>query len=222
MASELSRTPKNPRTRLGQLDSDPPDHPLTARVMVNRIWQYHFGRGIVATPNDFGRMGQRPSAIRNCSITWRIVSSTAAGAGSRLHRMILLSSTYRQSSRSPMRASAVEKDPDNRLLWKFPRRRLEAEEIRDAMLAVSGRLNLKAGGPSVMVPVDQELVELALQAVAVGGDARRRGARSPQRLSGRQAQSAAAVHGSLRSRRTCRSVAPAASRARMRRRRWNC
>jgi hypothetical protein len=77
-----------------------------------------------------------------------------------IHREILLSSTYRQASRSPLAKVAEEKDPENKLLWKFSRRRLEAEEIRDAMLSVSGVLNLKQGGPSIIVPVDQELINL--------------------------------------------------------------
>ena len=71
-----------------------------------------------------------------------------------LHRMILLSSTYQQASDSPLEKAAMEKDSENALLWKFSRRRLEAEEIRDSMLAISGRLNLKQGGPSVLVPID--------------------------------------------------------------------
>jgi hypothetical protein len=136
-----------------------PEHPLTARVAANRIWQYHFGRGIVATPNDFGRMGTRPShpelldylANRFVENGWRWKP---------LHREILLSSTYRQSGVSPVASAATEKDPENKLLWHFARRRLEAEEIRDAMLAVSGVLNDRQGGPSVIVPVDKELTNL--------------------------------------------------------------
>jgi hypothetical protein len=136
-----------------------PDHPLTARVAVNRLWGYHFGRGIVSTPNDFGRMGARPShpelldylANRFVENGWKWKP---------LHREILLSSTYRQSGQSPLAATAHEKDPENKLLWKFSRRRLDAEEIRDAMLFVSGLLNPKQGGPSIIVPVDQELVNL--------------------------------------------------------------
>ena len=135
--------------------------------MVNRIWQYHFGRGIVSTPNDFGRMGTRPSNPE--LLDWLANRFVEGGWKMKpLHRMILLSSAYRQSSHSPIEKVAMEKDPENALLWKFNRRRLEAEEIRDAMLAVSGRLNLKAGGPSVMVPIDPELV-LRSEAPAVLG-----------------------------------------------------
>jgi hypothetical protein len=113
----------------------------------------------VATANDFGVNGEEPShaelldylANRLIDYDWHLKP---------IHRMILLSSTYRQSSRSPLTATAMRIDPQDRLLWHFPRRRLAAEEIRDAMLAVSGQLNLMAGGPSVMVPVDQELIDL--------------------------------------------------------------
>ncbi len=145
-----------PRLKLAEWIVDPAN-PLTARVMANRVWQYHFGRGIVATPNDFGLMGSRPSnrelldwlADRFVEDGWKLKP---------LHRMILLSSAYQQSSISPMEKEATDKDADNALVCKFSHRRLEAEEIRDAMLAVSGRMNLKAGGPSYMVPIDPELV----------------------------------------------------------------
>ena len=149
---------KTPRTELANWVVSP-DNPLTARVAVNRVWHYHFGRGIVATPNDFGRMGTRPSHPELLDY----LAQEFIGAGWRwkpIHRMILLSNTYRQASRSPMEEAAQQKDPENKLLWKFSRRRLEAEELRDAMLAISGKLNVKAGGPSVIVPVDQELVNL--------------------------------------------------------------
>jgi hypothetical protein len=136
-----------------------PDNPLTARVMVNRIWQYHFGRGIVSTANDFGRMGGKPShpelldylANQYIANGWRMKL---------LHRMILLSSAYQQASESPLENIAREKDAENSLLWKFNKRRLEAEEIRDSMLAISGKLNEKMGGPSVLVPIDQDLVKM--------------------------------------------------------------
>ncbi len=137
------------------------DNPLTARVMVNRIWHYHFGRGIVATPNDFGRMGSRPTHPE--LLDWLANEFVSSGwSVKHIHRLILESNTYRQSSAMPRdtayRAMVTEKDPDNKLLWRANRRRLEAEEIRDSILAVSGRLNLKEGGPSVMVPIEKELV----------------------------------------------------------------
>ncbi|MBI4664355.1 MAG: DUF1553 domain-containing protein [Verrucomicrobia bacterium] len=263
---ELPPDTEHPKTALARWIADP-ENPLTARVMANRIWQYHFGQGLVKTPNDFGKNGDRPShpelldylARQFIENGWRMKP---------IHRMILLSSVYRQSSmvaqsdREPGRdpfhhdtdfsangtprfksvaprwgktvtlhseerlaltpalspreressGSAVGQsgdgeqdfdggnglpllrgegrgegkddaglhrdlparegaasvrthsgepgavDPENRLLWRFNRRRLDAEEIRDAMLSVSGRLNRKAGGPSVLLPVDPELV----------------------------------------------------------------
>jgi Protein of unknown function (DUF1549)/Protein of unknown function (DUF1553) len=145
-----------PRLKLAEWITDPAN-PLTARVMVNRIWEYHFGRGIVATPNDFGRMGMRPSNPE--LLDWLTSRFVEGGWKLRpIHRMILLSSAYQQSDLSPLEKAAAEKDSEDALLWKFNHRRLEAEEIRDAMLAVSGRLNGKAGGPSVMTPIDKELV----------------------------------------------------------------
>jgi hypothetical protein len=148
----------NPRLKLANWIADPAN-PLTARVMVNRIWQYHFGRGIVSTPNDFGRMGGRPSnpdlldylANQYVASGWRMKP---------LHRMILLSNAYQQASESPIETLAMQKDSENSLLWKFSRRRLEAEEIRDSMLAISGRLNQKPGGPSVLIPIDPDLVKM--------------------------------------------------------------
>jgi hypothetical protein len=137
-----------------------PDNPLTARVMTNRVWHYHFGRGIVATPNDFGRMGARPKNRE--LLDWLTNDFVASGWSLKhLHRRILLSNTYQQDWRNPaVERKAAALDPENDLLWKFSRRRLTAEEIRDSMLAVSGRLNLKAGGPSVIVPADPELIKL--------------------------------------------------------------
>jgi hypothetical protein len=114
--------------------------------MVNRVWQYHFGRGIVGTANDFGRMGTRPSHPE--MLDWLANRYIEGGWKMKpIHRMILLSSAYRQSSRSAIEKIAEEKDAENTLLWKFNRRRMEAEEIRDAMLAASGSLNEKQGGP---------------------------------------------------------------------------
>ncbi|MSV30287.1 MAG: DUF1553 domain-containing protein [Bryobacterales bacterium] len=155
-APELQADAKHPRTELAKWISDP-ENPLTARVMVNRIWHHHFGRGIVATPNDFGRMGERPS---HPELLDYLANEFVSGGFSvkKIHRLILMSNTYQQVSSTPAAGIAGEKDPENKLLWKFSRRRLEAEEIRDAMLAVSGKLEKRAGGPSVLVPIDQGLV----------------------------------------------------------------
>ncbi len=151
-------TAPNPRTRLANWLADPAN-PLTARVMVNRLWQYHFGRGIVSTANDFGRMGGQAS---NPELLDYLANQFVEGGWQMksIHRMILLSSAWRQASESPIEKIATEKDADNALVWKFSIRRLEAEEIRDAMLDVSGRLNGKLGGPSVMQPIDQDLVKM--------------------------------------------------------------
>ncbi|MEZ6073264.1 MAG: PSD1 and planctomycete cytochrome C domain-containing protein [Pirellulales bacterium] len=123
-----------------------PDHPLTARVFVNRVWQQHFGRGIVATPNDFGRLGSRPS--HPLLLDWlarRLIDN--AWSVKQLHRLMVTSATYRQSSL--VSEVAAQRDPDGELLSRMPLRRLEAEQIRDAMLAVSGELDDAAGGPAV-------------------------------------------------------------------------
>jgi hypothetical protein len=152
---ELPEDVKQPRAELAKWVTDP-DNPLTARVMVNRIWHYHFGRGIVSTPNDFGRMGTRPSHPELLDYLANEFIQSGYSV-KHMHRLILNSSTYRQTS-STVNEAATGKDPENSLLWKFSRRRLEAEEIRDAMLAGSGTLNPKSGGPSIMVPIDQSLV----------------------------------------------------------------
>ncbi len=120
------------------------ENPLTARVLVNRVWQFHFGAGLVDTPSDFGLRTAEPSHPK--LLDWLATDFIASGWSIKhLHRRILLSQTYQQSSRINPRAEAV--DGDCRLLWRFPSRRLEAEAIRDSILAVNGRLNLKMGGP---------------------------------------------------------------------------
>ena len=166
--------------------------------MVNRIWQYHFGRGIVSTPNDFGRMGTRPSHPE--LLDWLANQFVEGGWKMKpIHRHD--PDDQRLPPEQPIadrEAAAVAKDPENALLWKFNRRRLEAEEIRDSMLAVSGRLNEKSGGPSVLVPIDRELVLMLKRPQSLGDDARQVRARPPHSLPDLQAQSAAAVHGSLR------------------------
>ncbi len=134
-------------------------NPLTTRVIVNRVWQYHFGNGIAGTPNDFGLMGERPSNRE--LLDWLTATFTGADGWSlkKLHKRILLSATYMQSS--DFRADAAELDTDNKLLWRYPRRRLEGEAIRDSMLAVSGLLDPKMGGPGVFphVPTGTEIQE---------------------------------------------------------------
>ena len=121
-----------------------PDNPLTARVMVNRIWQHHFGVGLVPTSANFGAMGERPShpelldflAARFISSGWSVKA---------MHRLIMLSNVYQQNS-APS-AAGLGADPENRLLWRANRRRLEAEAFRDSLFAVAGRLDSPLGGP---------------------------------------------------------------------------
>jgi hypothetical protein len=124
-----------------------PENPLTARVIVNRLWQKHFGAGIVATPSDFGRNGGLPSHPE--LLDWLAVELPARKWSLKaMHRLMVTSATYRQSSHLITEA-AREKDPGNRLLSRMNRRRLEGELMRDAILAVSGRLNPEMGGPGV-------------------------------------------------------------------------
>lgn len=123
-------------------------NPLPARVMVNRVWHYHFGTGIVNSPSDFGFNGDKPSHPE--LLDWLAYQfHEHQGRLKPLHRMIVLSATYRQSSQPDQAAVARNSsiDADNRLLWKAPRRRLEAEAIRDTILSVSGNLDLTMGGP---------------------------------------------------------------------------
>jgi hypothetical protein len=127
-----------------------PGNPLTARLIVNRIWQQHFGRGLAASANDFGHLGERPTHPE--LLDWLAARFLADGGSlKKLHRRILVSATYQQSA-TPARATAERArtaDPENRLLWHARTRRLTAEQIRDSMLAVSGELDLATGGPGV-------------------------------------------------------------------------
>jgi hypothetical protein len=125
-----------------------PDNPLAARVMVNRIWQQHFGRGLVATPSDFGTLGERPSHSE--LLDWLAAEFIESGWSIKhIHRLIVTSATYRQTALRSAPAVALKNDPENRWLWRMNTRRLQAEQIRDAALAASGELDLTAGGPSV-------------------------------------------------------------------------
>ena len=130
-------------------------NPLTARVMVNRIWHYHFGRGLVGTPSDFGVMGERPA---NPALLDYLASAFVESGWSikKMHRLILLSSTYQQSAQ--FNPEAAKADPEDRLLWRYNRHRLEGEAIRDSILEASGRLNLKMGGPGVFPPLPPGVV----------------------------------------------------------------
>lgn len=152
LGSEKPFTKGSGRLELAQAIADP-RNPLTARVMVNRLWQHHFGRGIVSTPSDFGRQGVPPShpelldwlASRFMESGWSVKA---------MHRLIMLSRTYQQASsldgedtsRAGALNAALQKDPDNRLLWRMNPHRLSFEEARDAWLAAAGRLDLRVGG----------------------------------------------------------------------------
>lgn len=133
-----------------------PDHSLTARVMMNRLWHYHFGRGIVATPNDFGRNGQQPT--HPALLDWLATEFVARGWSLKaMHKLMVLSNTYQQASAiDPVKAKL---DPDNKLLWRAPRQRLDAEALRDAILMVSGKLTEQMGGPAVRVPLEPEVYD---------------------------------------------------------------
>jgi hypothetical protein len=136
-----------------------PTNPLTTRVLVNRLWQQHFGMGLVATANDFGLHGDPPShpeLLDHLALRFLREGQSVKA----LHRFLVTSATYRQAVRSPLARIAEARDPENRLLWHHRPQRLDAEALRDAMLAISGRLNRKRGGESVVVPVDDELTAL--------------------------------------------------------------
>ncbi|MBK5293701.1 MAG: DUF1553 domain-containing protein [Acidobacteriia bacterium] len=142
------------RTALARWLSSP-DNPLTARVMVNRIWLHHFGRGISNSPNDFGAMGERPSHRE--LLDWLSAQFVKDGwSMKKMHRRILLSNAWQQSS--AFREDAAAKDSGNKLVWRFNRQRLEGETIRDSMLQVSGLLNAKMGGPGVFPPLPPGVV----------------------------------------------------------------
>jgi mono/diheme cytochrome c family protein len=130
-----------------------PNHPLTARVMVNRIWQYHFGRGLVATPSDFGTRGMAPSHPE--LLDWLATEFVARGWSMKaMHRLIMTSDAYQRDA--AVSSEAKTKDPQNIWLSHFSRRRVSAEELRDGVLQTSGTLNLKMGGRPVVPPQTKE------------------------------------------------------------------
>ena len=129
-----------------------PEHPLTARVMVNRVWQHHFGKGLVATPSNFGMRGEEPSHPE--LLDWLATEFVKSGWSIKtMHRLILSSKTYQLSS--GFSEANAAKDPGNRWYWRFDRRRLNAEAIRDAILVVSGNLELTRPGGHPFPPIDQ-------------------------------------------------------------------
>jgi hypothetical protein len=155
-----------------------PGNPLTVRVVANRVWQRHFGEGLVATPSDFGSMGARPThpELLDWLADW--LMHDAQWSLKRMHRLIVSSATYRQESLGAQRVARRVKstpaigsnphsatrdpqaiDPENKLLWRFPYRRLDVEAIRDSMLAASGNLNRRMGGPAVHLPIQQAAIE---------------------------------------------------------------
>ena len=140
-----------------------PEHPLTARVVVNRLWQHHFGTGIVATPDNFGEMGSGASHPE--LLDWLAIDFMKHGwKAKRVHKQIMLSSVYRQSSKrgdNSLAEQAETADPENRLLWRMPLRRLEAEALRDSILAVAGRLDSAPGGPPVELTARPDGLQLA-------------------------------------------------------------
>jgi hypothetical protein len=133
------------------------ENPLTARVIVNRVWQHHFGEGLVRTPNDFGTNAEAPThpELLDWLAAWFMDNGWSV---KKLHKLILASNTWRMSSRI-VEPSYAEEDPENRLVWRHAYNRLEAEAIRDAMLAISGQLNPKRYGPSMRPAIPKEALE---------------------------------------------------------------
>lgn len=147
--------PKAPRLELARWIASP-ENPLTARVLVNRLWQHHFGRGIVRTASDFGVRGERPTHPE--LLDWLASEFTSSGWDMKhLHRLMLTSATYTQSCQASPEAQT--QDPDNDLFSRMNRLRLEGESLRDNLLAVSGRLNDAMGGPGVLPPVPTEKIQ---------------------------------------------------------------
>jgi hypothetical protein len=172
-----------------------PEHPLTARVMVNRLWHHHFGRGIVATPNDFGKQGDPPTHPE--LLDWLAVEFVERGWSLKhMHRLMVTSATYRQSSalgsllfalgagakhasdpqepRAKSREQLPQADPENELLWRMRRHRLDGEALRDAMLAISGELNLRMAGPSAKPKLPDKISSYAWKPDAKPEDQHRR------------------------------------------------
>ena len=157
-ATKLPGETKGRRTALARWLTAP-ENPLTARVLANRIWQWHFGKALVRTPNDFGTQGEPPTHPELLDYLAHELT-TNGWSLKHLHRLILQSNTYRMSSRAtPL---VAERDPEHRLLSRFPRRRLEAEILWDHLHAAAGTLNRKQFGPAVVPPVDPDALKSLL------------------------------------------------------------
>lgn len=134
-----------------------PDNPLAARVMVNRIWQFRMGNGVLRTPNDFGVMGDKPDS--HALLDWLAAEFMERGWSLKaVDRLIVVSAAYRQSSAVDEAKAKI--DPQNRLFWRMNRKRMDAEMVRDATLAAAGTLNLKMGGRPVKIPIEPEVYDL--------------------------------------------------------------
>jgi hypothetical protein len=145
------------RTQLAQWIVDP-QNPLTARVIVNRLWLYHFGQGLVRSPNDFGFNGDKPSHPE--LLDWLAGELIRSGWSLKhVHRLILSSRTYQQSSVHPEELAYRERDAENRFWWRAERRRLDAEQLRDSLLSASNQLDLQLGGPSFRPTISPEALE---------------------------------------------------------------
>ena len=161
--SEAAKIPYTGRYRSGRRRAlaewiASPENPLTARVMVNRIWQHHFGEGLVRTPSDFGMNGDRPTHPE--LLDWLATQFVEKGWSVKaMHRLMLSSNVYRQATSHPDAKRIAESDPDNRLLSRMNWLRLESEVLRDSMLAISGGLNPEAGGPSMFFSVKDEVAQ---------------------------------------------------------------
>ena len=158
LVSTSSSTQKSPsagrRTALAAWLTDP-HNPATARVLANRLWQYHFGRGLVGSSNDFGKLGELPTHPE--LLDWLATDLVRGGWHlKRMHKLLMLSNTYRLSSQAT--EAGTKLDPANTLRWRFDMRRLSAEEVRDSILAADGLLDLRLGGPSVYPPIPQEVL----------------------------------------------------------------
>ena len=154
-AAPVPETPTGRRLALARWIASE-SNPLTARVMVNRIWQHHFGEGIVGTPNNFGKMGKRPTHPE--LLDWLATYFIEHGwSVKEMHRVMMLSDAYQRASKPVSTEALAKLDPENHLLSYFPPHRMEAEVLRDSMLAVSGELSPDAGGPGTFPEINEDL-----------------------------------------------------------------